>query len=534
MSPEQAEMGGLDVDTRSDIYSLGVLLYELLTGSTPFEKKGSGEAAFYEILWAIREEEPRIPSKRLSTTKELPDIAARRNTEPARLSRLVKGDLDWIVMKALEKDRNRRYQTANALAMDLQRYLADEPVMAYPPSVRYRLRKFVRRHKGPVLAACLVVLALVGGIIGMTWGIIRATDALAAARKSEQAATDQLFEALLNRARTGRFSRQMGQRLDSLAALDRAARIRPDGRLRDEAIAAMALPDVRRVPIGRSSPPDTAAVAYGGQYGLYARADTRGIISIRSIPDDREIRRIAAGPTLRAYLHFSPDDRFLLCLGEGYTLRVWRVADGQRALPDDLRGCRAHAFSPDGRLLAVGWQEWILCFDLATGREVKRWRLPAPAHTLAFRPDNRALAVGYSSPKVASVYDAEDGALLADLPVGAMRDAGRRLASGRRAIGRRGFRPAHPDLGRGREATGRNPGRPRAECHGADVSPGGRPPGLLLLGRRPAAMGPCDGTAAAAIATHDRRPSSVQRRWPMAGGRTTRRAGRVAGSDAKP
>jgi eukaryotic-like serine/threonine-protein kinase len=420
MSPEQAEMGGLDVDTRSDIYSLGALLYELLTGSTPFEKKGLGEAAFYEILWAIREEEPRIPSKRLSTTQELPDIAARRNTEPARLSRLVKGDLDWIVMTALEKDRNRRYQTANALAMDLQRYLADEPVMAYPPSVRYRLRKFVRRHKVPVLAACLVVLALVGGIIGMTWGIIRATDALAATRKSERAATDQLFEALLNRASTGRLSRQMGQRLDSLASLERAARIRPDGRPRDEAIAAMALPDVRRVPIGRTSPPDTAGLAYGGQFGLYARADTRGVISIRRISDDREIRRIDAGPITRAYLTFSPDDRFLLCLGEESTLRVWRVAGGQRVLPDDLHECQAHAFSPDGRRLAVGWQEWILCFDLATGREVKRWRLPTRAHTLAFRPDNRALAVGYSSPKVASVYDAEDGTLLADLPVGAM------------------------------------------------------------------------------------------------------------------
>ena len=270
----------------------------------------------------------------------------------------------------------------------------------------------------------------------------------------------------MNQARAGRFSRQMGQRLDSLAALARAARIRPDERLRDEAIAAMALPDVRRVPIRHSSPPGTAAVAYGGQYRLYARADTRGIISIRSIPDDREIRRIASGPHPGEYLYFSPDDRFLLGLGEGYTLRVWRVADGQRALRDDLRECRAHAFSPDGRRLAVGQQEWVLCFDLATGQEVKRWRLPARAHTLAFHPDDGRLAVGYfSSKRRFRVRRGERGP-----PHGPARGCderpGRRLASGRGAPGRRGFRPAHSDLERGREAQAGDPGGPRAGRHG--------------------------------------------------------------------
>ncbi len=193
-------------------------------------------------------------------------------------------------MKCLEKDRNRRYETANGFAADVQRYLADEPVQACPPSAGYRLRKFVRRNKGPVLAACVVLLALVGGIIGTTWGMIRATDAravavdeanqkeaaLTAAQQSERDAKDQLFLALWSQARAGRFSRQMGQRLDSLAALAKAARIRPDERLRDEAIAAMALPDVRRVPGWHSSPPATVAVAYGGQYRLYARADEPG------------------------------------------------------------------------------------------------------------------------------------------------------------------------------------------------------------------------------------------------------------------
>src|SRR5262249_31221418 len=360
--------------------------YELLTGATPLPKKRLEEAALDEVLRIIREEEPPRPSTRLSTTEELPSIAANRGSEPGKLSGLVRGELDWIVMRWLEKDRARRYQPANGLVSDLQRYLADEPVVAGPPTVSYRLRKFARRNRGPVLAASLVVLALVGGIIGTTWGMIRATDAQAVAvnqASQKQAALvearGQLFQAPWQPTRAGRYSRQMGQRQQSLEALKQAARIRTDERLRDEAIAAMALPDVGRVPIRYSSPPGTTAVAYGGQYRLYARADTRGVISIRSIPDDQEVQRIAADPGSRTYLDFSPDIRFLLGLGEGQTLSVWRVADGQRVLAGDLRDCRVHAFSPDGRCLAVGQQQWAMCFDLATGREVRRWRLPTTA-----------------------------------------------------------------------------------------------------------------------------------------------------------
>ena len=130
-----------------------------------------------EMLRVIREQEPSKPSTKLSTADGLPTLAANRGTEPAKLTKLVRGELDWIVMKALEKDRNRRYETANGFAMDVQRYLADEPVQACPPSAGYRLRKFVRRNKGPVLAAFLVMLVLVVGIIGTTWGMIRATHA---------------------------------------------------------------------------------------------------------------------------------------------------------------------------------------------------------------------------------------------------------------------------------------------------------------------------------------------------------------------
>jgi serine/threonine protein kinase len=185
MSPEQAELNQLDIDTRSDVYSLGVLLYELLTGSTPLEKKRLKQAAMLEVLRLIREEEPPRPSTRLSTTDELPSVAANRGLEPKKLSGLVRGELDWIVMKALEKDRNRRYETANGFAMDVQRYLADEPVLACPPSAGYRLRKFVRRNRLQVIAVSVVLLALVAGVIGTTLGLVQAKRSAEAERKAK-------------------------------------------------------------------------------------------------------------------------------------------------------------------------------------------------------------------------------------------------------------------------------------------------------------------------------------------------------------
>ncbi len=171
MAPEQAELNNLDIDTRADIYALGATLYELLAGSPPFTRQQLRSAAFDEMLRMIREVEPPRPSTRLSSSDELPSLAAKRKLEPAKLSRVVRGDLDWIVMKCLEKERDRQHETANGLALDVQRYLADETVLASPPSASYRLRKFVRRHKARLLTAAVVVVVLLVAAGSIGWAL---------------------------------------------------------------------------------------------------------------------------------------------------------------------------------------------------------------------------------------------------------------------------------------------------------------------------------------------------------------------------
>ena len=186
MSPEQAEWGGLDIDTRTDIYSLGVLMYELLTSTTPIRRERLRNLALDKALRTIRDEEPVKPSSRLSESGDrLPAISIDRQVEPKRLCLLVRGDLDWIAMKALDKDRTRRYETANGFAADIQRYLNDEPVLASPPSSLYRLRKFTRKHRAAVFAFGSLAFALVISFVIAAWAIlsIKAADMAIAARR---------------------------------------------------------------------------------------------------------------------------------------------------------------------------------------------------------------------------------------------------------------------------------------------------------------------------------------------------------------
>jgi len=188
MSPEQAELDNLDIDTRTDIYALGIILYELLSGTVPFSRKELELAGFGEMLRVIKERDPPKPSTKLSSSGSLPSIAACRHIEPAKLTRLIRGDLDWITLKCLEKDRARRYETANGLCMDIQRYLGDEPILAGPPRAGYRFGKFVKRNKGAVITSGLILLSLVAGVVGTSIGLRRAI----AERNEKEAARAQI------------------------------------------------------------------------------------------------------------------------------------------------------------------------------------------------------------------------------------------------------------------------------------------------------------------------------------------------------
>lgn len=188
MSPEQAKVDNLDIDTRADIYSLGIILYELLTGTVPFSRKELSAAAMLHMLQVIREEEPDKPSTKLSASGSLPSVAAFRKIDPGALTRKLQGEIDWIVMKCLEKERARRYEVPSQLAQDIENYLQDKPVSAGPPSATYKIKKFLKRHRAKAVAVSLIALSLVAGLVGTSWGLIRAQKAEKEARTEAETA----------------------------------------------------------------------------------------------------------------------------------------------------------------------------------------------------------------------------------------------------------------------------------------------------------------------------------------------------------
>jgi WD40 repeat protein len=421
MSPEQAQMSGLDIDTRTDIYALGVLLYELLTGTTPFDRERLKTADFDEIRRIIREEEPPRPSTRISTLgRGLATVSANRACDAKGLRQLCRGELDWIVMRALEKDRNRRYESASAMAADVQRYLNDEQVLAFPPSVGYRLRKLLRRHRGPVLAVALVMLVLMGGIIGTTWGMIRATDAEAGAvseakqkkdaLKDKEAALEdareQLFHALVQQARAERSSDRVGQRFETLASIRRAARMRVTPELRTEAIAALVQPDAEMVHEWPGWPEGSFTLAFDAAYRRYVRMDRQGGMMVCQLCDGQEqvITRLPtqAKPPFGG-LWLSPDGRYVAysesLTGASGAAKVW-VWKLDGATPKLLLEVRegmleaALAFRGNNRQLAIGHPDnSVSIYDLATAKRVQHLAVGAAPTPLAFHPRDGRLAV---------------------------------------------------------------------------------------------------------------------------------------------
>ncbi len=233
MSPEQAELTSLDIDTRSDIYALGVLLYELLTGHTPIEQDTLARVGLDEIRRLIREVDPPRPSMRMKTLAdaEMTTAGQRPHTEPAKLAGTLRGDIDWIVMKCLEKDRARRYDTANGLAMDLQRHLANEVVVARPPTAGYLLSKLIRRNKVAFAAGAAIAASLVIGIAASVWQAYRATRAEKVATSEATRATaafDELRATAPAFAEQARGLAAKEQYADAIAKLDYAIKLRPD------------------------------------------------------------------------------------------------------------------------------------------------------------------------------------------------------------------------------------------------------------------------------------------------------------------
>jgi WD40 repeat protein/serine/threonine protein kinase len=397
MSPEQAELSALDIDTRADIYALGVLLYELLTGTTPLDRKRLRQAAYTEIVRLIREVEPPKPSTRLSQAKEsLPSLAVERRTDAARLLKAVRGELDWIVMKCLEKDRSRRYETANSLAHDVARYLRDEPVEACPPSRRYRLSKFVRKHRAGLAITAAFATLLLGGAVVSSWLAIRAT---VAEGKTRAALNEAKRQTALQMVERGLGLCEQHQEARGMLWLAHSLQEMPDPEepLNQTIRAnlsnwATCLHQLRGV-LPHQGEVHAVAFSPDGRLALTASDDsTAQLWSVATGQPARPALR-HAGPVLVAV--FSPDGQTVLTGSADKSARLWSTATGQPLCPPLHHQGAVHAvaFDPDGRLVLTGSDDstaqlWSVTTAKPQGSPLKH---RGPVRCVAFSPDGRAI-----------------------------------------------------------------------------------------------------------------------------------------------
>jgi eukaryotic-like serine/threonine-protein kinase len=392
MSPEQAKLSGLDIDTRSDIYSLGVLLYELLTGSTPFDSKALMQAGLDEIRRTIREQEPERPSTRLSTmaAADLTEVAKQRHAEPAQLGSLIRGDLDWIVMKALEKDRARRYETANGLARDIQRHLNCEAVVARPPSRLYEFQKTVQRHKLGFAAAAALLTVLAVGVVVSTSEAIRATQAVREQSRLRQQA-EQAGNVAKRQEQLARESADEARRQQGLASeqelLARRRFYAAQMNLANQAVEAGQLG--RALALLETQRPKAAAedLRTFEWYHLWGLCNARLRVTLRGHKEP--VNSVA----------ISPDGKTLASASQDSTIRLWNISTGLEGFTLKLppgNPVFAVAFTPDGKTLAAGnWDGLVRLWDVASGK--LRATLPFQhgwVRSLAISPDGGYLVCG--------------------------------------------------------------------------------------------------------------------------------------------
>jgi WD40 repeat protein/serine/threonine protein kinase len=414
MSPEQAQLSGLDVDTRTDVYALGVLLYELLTGTTPFDKERLRKMGYDEIRRIIREEEPARPSTRLSTLGfAAATVSANRGSDPRRLRQLFRGELDWVVMKALEKDRTRRYDTASALAADVQRYLNDEPVQACPPARWYRFRKFARRNKAVLATAAVVAVAVVLAVA------VLATSTVLIAR--EQRATENALQAetrAKDDLRRDSYFHCIGlaHRELSVNNLKRALQLLekcPEDLRQWEWHYLMRLCRVEPVVLRDKAEVNSLAFSPNGQFLASAGGD--GAIKVWNIATGRVIRTLKkAHSGFACSIAFHPDGKHLASVHADKQVKVWDWTTRQEVFARPCQSGHAHltahavVFSPQGgRQLAVGSEGDVTVWDWRNGQLLHTFAGHGKQRvSVAFSRDGRRLASGNWAGSV-KLWDAE-------------------------------------------------------------------------------------------------------------------------------